>query len=86
MPPTPDSGVGVLNKAAAVLTVIESAPAAVLASEAGAQCVSSAARYQHMIDTVRISVAEQVDGLIWKAEANRPDGDDGAACALVPVN
>lgn len=31
-----------------------------------------AARYQHMVDTVRTNVAEQVDGLIWKTD--EPDG------------
>jgi hypothetical protein len=46
-----------------------------------------AARYQHMVDAVRADVARQVDGLIWKAETDRPDDDDdGAAGALVPAN
>lgn len=48
---------------------------------------SMAARYQHMVDTVRTSIAEQVDGLIWERPQDFPDeGDDGAAGALVPVN
>ncbi|HWM38964.1 MAG TPA: hypothetical protein VNS49_17800 [Streptomyces sp.] len=35
---------------------------------------------------VLTDVAKQVDGLIWKTEADRPDDDDGAAGALVPAN
>jgi hypothetical protein len=53
----------------------------------GWSTTAMAARYQHMVDAVRTDVAKQVDGLIWKPEAERPDdGDDGAAGALVPAN
>ncbi|WP_329264442.1 transcriptional regulator [Streptomyces pseudovenezuelae] len=41
-----------------------------------------AARYQHMVDAVRTDIAKQVDGLLLKPEADRPD-DDGAAGALL---
>lgn len=47
----------------------------------GWSTTAMAARYQHMVDTVRTNVAEQVDGLIWK-----PDGpDDGGAATAGPV-
>ncbi|CAM5482960.1 hypothetical protein SATRM34S_03394 [Streptomyces atroolivaceus] len=32
----------------------------------GWSTTAMAARYQHMVDTVRTNVAEQVDGLIWQ--------------------
>ncbi len=51
----------------------------------GWSTTAMAARYQHMVDSVRNDVARQVDGLIWKSAADGPDGDDGAAGALVPV-
>lgn len=52
----------------------------------GWSTTAMAARYQHMVDAVRADVARQVDGLIWKADADRPYDDDGAAGALVPVS
>lgn len=45
-----------------------------------------AARCQHMVDAVRTDIARQVDGLIWKPEADRPDDDDGLAGSLVQVS
>jgi hypothetical protein len=45
-----------------------------------------AARYQHMVDTVRSSIAQQVDGLIWESGTEGPDDDDdGLAGALVRI-
>ncbi len=46
----------------------------------GWSTTAMAARYQHMVDTVRRDIARQVDGLIWK-----PDNGDGAAGLLAPV-
>ena len=52
----------------------------------GWSSTSMAARYQHMVDTVRDNVAAQVDGLIWDASPEDPDdGDDGLAGSLVPA-
>jgi hypothetical protein len=45
----------------------------------GWSTTAMAARYQHMVDSVRSDVARQVDGLIWKAETDRSDDDDGLA-------
>lgn len=50
----------------------------------GWSTTAMAARYQHMVDTVRTNVAERVDGLIW-SETVRPDDDDGAAGALASL-
>jgi hypothetical protein len=50
----------------------------------GWSTTAMAARYQHMVDSVRSDVARQVDGLIWRPTGHRPDDDDGgAARALV---
>ncbi|MDX2669303.1 tyrosine-type recombinase/integrase [Streptomyces sp. NRRL_ISP-5395] len=54
----------------------------------GWSTTAMAARYQHMVDTVRNDIARQVDGLIWKPsgpKGERLDDDDGSAGALVPV-
>lgn len=37
----------------------------------GWSSTAMAARHQHMVDTVRNSVAEQVDGLIWEGGSER---------------
>jgi integrase len=52
----------------------------------GWSSTSMAARYQHMVDTVRSGIAEQVDGLIWEQSDRPDDDDDGAAGALVPAD
>jgi len=50
----------------------------------GWSTTAMAARYQHMVDVVRMDIAKQADGLIWKPEADQPnDDDDGAAGMLV---
>ena len=36
-----------------------------------------AARYQHVLDSIRKGVADQVGGLLWDDPSD--DGDDGAA-------
>ncbi|WP_435296549.1 tyrosine-type recombinase/integrase [Streptomyces sp. YPW6] len=52
----------------------------------GWSTTAMAARYQHMVDTVRTDVARQVDGLIWKSAGELPkDDDDGPDGAVVPV-
>lgn len=53
----------------------------------GWSTTAMAARYQHMVDTVRTDVARQVEGLIWKPAVEQPDdNDDGAAGVLAPAN
>ncbi|MEU5198461.1 site-specific integrase [Streptomyces scabiei] len=72
---------------AATVLLILGVPERAVMGLMGWSTTAMAARYQHMVDAVRSDVARQVDGLIWKPEAaDRPDGDDGAAGALVPTN
>lgn len=73
------------HTAATVLLILGVSERAVMGLM-GWSTTAMAARYQHMVDAVRADVARQVDGLIWKAGADRPDDDDGAAGALVPAN
>ncbi|MFH8891256.1 tyrosine-type recombinase/integrase [Streptomyces sp. NPDC017949] len=71
---------------AATVLLILGVPERAVMGLMGWSTTAMAARYQHMVDAVRTDVARQVDGLIWKTEADRPDDDDGAAGALVPAN
>lgn len=73
------------HTAATVLLILGVSERAVMGLM-GWSTTAMAARYQHMVDAVRTDVAKQVDGLIWKPEADRPDDDDGAVGALVPAN
>ncbi|MER8263012.1 tyrosine-type recombinase/integrase [Streptomyces griseus] len=74
------------HTAATVLLILGVSERAVMGLM-GWSTTAMAARYQHMVDTVRTDVARQVDGLIWKPAGERPDDDgDGAAGALVPAN
>ncbi|MFJ9093820.1 tyrosine-type recombinase/integrase [Streptomyces globisporus] len=74
------------HTAATVLLILGVSERAVMGLM-GWSTTAMAARYQHMVDTVRTDVARQVDGLIWKPAGERPDDDgDGAAGVLVPAN
>lgn len=74
------------HTAATVLLILGVSERAVMGLM-GWSTTAMAARYQHMVDTVRTDVARQVDGLIWKPVGERPDDDDdGAAGVLVPAN
>ncbi|MFF9427232.1 tyrosine-type recombinase/integrase [Streptomyces sp. NPDC014746] len=74
------------HTAATVLLILGVSERAVMGLM-GWSTTAMAARYQHMVDTVRHEVAERVDGLIWKPAGDRPsDDDDGAAGALVRAN
>ncbi|MFJ7059610.1 tyrosine-type recombinase/integrase [Streptomyces microflavus] len=74
------------HTAATVLLILGVSERAVMGLM-GWSTTAMAARYQHMVDTVRTDVARQVDGLIWNPAGERPDDDDdGAAGALVPAN
>lgn len=42
----------------------------------GGSTTAMAARYQHMVDAVRADVARQVDGLIWKLDETRREGEN----------
>ncbi|GHJ02094.1 site-specific integrase [Streptomyces olivaceus] len=73
------------HTAATVLLILGVSERAVMGLM-GWSTTAMAARYQHMVDTVRVDVARQVDGLIWKPNRDRPeDGDDGAAGVLLPA-
>ncbi|MFF3288473.1 tyrosine-type recombinase/integrase [Streptomyces sp. NPDC003023] len=68
------------HTAATVLLILGVSERAVMGLM-GWSSTAMAARYQHMVDTVRTNIARQVDGLIWK-----PDGpDDGDDATAVPV-
>jgi integrase len=71
---------------AATVLLILGVPERAVMGLMGWSTTAMAARYQHMVDAVRTDVARQVDGLIWKPDADGPDDDDGAAGALVPAN
>ncbi|MGW5332459.1 tyrosine-type recombinase/integrase [Streptomyces bauhiniae] len=74
------------HTAATVLLILGVSERAVMGLM-GWSTTAMAARYQHMVDTVRTDVAQQVDGLIWEPDDTGPDDDDdGAAGALVPAN
>lgn len=69
------------HTAATVLLILGVSERAVMGLM-GWSSTAMAARYQHMVDTVRTDVARQVDGLIW-----RPGGpDDGDDAMAVPVS
>ncbi|KMS73576.1 integrase [Streptomyces viridochromogenes] len=67
------------HTAATVLLILGVSERAVMGLM-GWSTTAMAARYQHMVDSVRNDVARQVDGLIWKPAGERPDDeDDGLA-------
>jgi integrase len=72
------------HTAATVLLILGVSERAVMGLM-GWSTIAMAARYQHMVDSVRNDVARQVDGLIWKPGTARSDDDDGLAGALVPT-
>ncbi|UXY20746.1 site-specific integrase [Streptomyces cynarae] len=73
------------HTAATVLLILGVSERAVMGLM-GWSTTAMAARYQHMVDSVRSEVARQVDGLIWKPDGDSPDdGDDGFSGALVLV-
>jgi integrase len=53
----------------------------------GWSSAAMATRYQHVLDSIRKDVAEQVGGLLWDASkaAQADDEYDGAAGVLVPA-
>ncbi|WNI15714.1 tyrosine-type recombinase/integrase [Actinacidiphila sp. ITFR-21] len=70
------------HTAATVLLILGVSERAVMGLM-GWSTTAMAARYQHMVDAVRSSIAKQVDGLIWTPDED--GGDDGAAGVLVPA-
>jgi len=44
-----------------------------------------AGRYQHITASIRLDVAQRIDGLIWAADRESDDGDDGAAGVRMPA-
>ncbi|MEU0990692.1 site-specific integrase [Streptomyces sp. NPDC005953] len=71
---------------AATVLLILGVPERAVMGLMGWSTTAMAARYQHMVDTVRTNVAEQVDGLIWRTDTPDSDDDDGLSGALVPTN
>ncbi|MGW2044147.1 tyrosine-type recombinase/integrase [Streptomyces sp. NPDC001858] len=72
---------------AATVLLILGVPERAVMGLMGWSTTAMAARYQHMVDAVRTDIAKQVDGLIWKPEADRPhDDDEGEAGVPVPTN
>ncbi|MET8492474.1 site-specific integrase [Streptomyces cellulosae] len=69
---------------AATVLLILGVPERAVMGLMGWSTTAMAARYQHMVDSVRADIARQVDGLIWKTEGDRPD-EDGAAGMSLPV-
>lgn len=53
---------------AATVLLILGVPERAVMGLMGWSSTAMAARYQHMVDSVRTTVAEQVDGLIWKQQ------------------
>ncbi len=51
---------------AATVLLILGVPERAVMGLMGWSSTAMAARYQHMVDTVRSSIAEQVDGFIWQ--------------------
>lgn len=72
------------HTAATVLLILGVSERAVMGLM-GWSTTAMAARYQHMVDSVRSDVARQVDGLLWKAPRDTPDEDDDVVGALVPA-
>lgn len=63
------------HTAATVLLILGVSERAVMGLM-GWSTTAMAARYQHMVDSVRSEVARQVDGLIWKPDGDGPDDAD----------
>ncbi len=74
---------------AATVLLILAVPTPTAMSIMGWSSAAMATRYQHVLDSIRKDVAEQVGGLLWDAPKADPDDDgeddDGAAGALVPT-
>ncbi|MFK0281918.1 tyrosine-type recombinase/integrase [Streptomyces sp. NPDC090499] len=74
------------HTAATVLLILGVSERAVMGLM-GWSTTAMAARYQHMVDSVRNEVAQRVDGLIWKPADDGPDDDDdGLSGSLVRAN
>ncbi|MET8221799.1 tyrosine-type recombinase/integrase [Streptomyces sp. NPDC005301] len=72
------------HTAATVLLILGVSERAVMGLM-GWSTTAMAARYQHMVDSVRSEVAERVDGLIWASRPVGPDGE-GTGASGVPVS
>ncbi|MFJ8936405.1 tyrosine-type recombinase/integrase [Streptomyces sp. NPDC102365] len=63
---------------AATVLLILGVPERAVMGLMGWSTTAMAARYQHMVDAARANLARQVDGLIWKPETDRSDGNGTA--------
>lgn len=59
---------------AATVLLILGVPERAVMGIMGWSSTSMAARYQHLVDVVRDNIAKQVDGLLWKASDEPPEG------------
>ncbi|CAM5531272.1 tyrosine-type recombinase/integrase [Streptomyces canus] len=66
------------HTAATVLLILGVSERAVMGLM-GWSTTAMAARYQHMVDSVRNDVARQIDGLIWRPDRDGADDDEGLA-------
>lgn len=57
------------RRTSATVLLILGVPERAVMGLMGWSTTAMAARYQHMVDAVRADVPRQVDGLIWKTEA-----------------
>ena len=69
------------HTAATVLLILGVSERAVMGLM-GWSTTAMAARYQHMVDSVRSDVARRVDGLIWRPDRHRGKDDDGLTAAV----
>jgi integrase len=75
------------HTAGTVLLILQ-VPTPTAMSIMGWSSPTMATRYQHVLDTIRKDVANQVGGLLWGIETDQADGDerdDGTAGMPVPV-
>jgi integrase len=63
------------HTAATVLAIL-AVPTPTAMAIMGWSSAAMAARYQHVLDTIRKGVADQVGGLLWDASKTTPDADD----------
>jgi integrase len=64
---------------AATVLLILGVPERAVMGLMGWSSTAMAARYQHMVDTVRSNIAEQVDGLLWSSAQTDVEGQNDAS-------
>jgi len=86
----PDRRLHDARHTAATVLAILAVPTPTAMSIMGWSSAGMAARYQHVLDSIRKGVADQVGGLLWEApddgQADDGEPDDGAAGAPIRAN